>query len=642
VYLYFASDLTRAGCFDEASLAATTERHHVELAAPRLEVVADASVELSRSTVEGVVFELSSGLPSARHVRLIDQALRANRRAWLFWPAEQAIECVDDERLLSVRRHLINVKWLKRICQPVDNAVTRWHRVPTALRWIYRGEFPVRRSDIGSRLERLIAGAQPVPFKRPAESSRCWNSGVYVRTDYWKPASADDRMVRMIGQLASMTDRLVCLTTSRDGLLDGAGVHHVVMDAPRQTLGQDAIVLAPVHYVPIVKAACQAVAPSLLYDRLSAGQSVGAELSQSLQIPYIVEYLGSDAIIRDALNGATPVYAELYAKTEELALRQATVVVVQSGDLKEELISRGIDANRVLVSATGSDIGAKLSAIATAQAEGADRAAIQTGDSYKDRVQNQWNENPVGSHYVRQSQPRTLDWFLEVERHRYGVYAPWMPAVMEFAKHSGRDVLEIGGGLGTDLAQFARNGARVTDLDLAAGHLRLAEENFRLRGLSGRFIHRDAESLPFDDRSFDVVYSNGVLHHTPNTATVVGEIYRVLRPGGRAIIMLYAENSLHYWRKLVWRSGVRDGLLDQMSMGEIMSRQVERSANETRPLVKVYTKPRAARLFRNFECVEILQRQLQPQELPGGLKWTVSTAERLLGWNLIIKARKPQ
>jgi hypothetical protein len=99
---------------------------------------------------------------------------------------------------------------------------------------------------------------------------------------------------------------------------------------------------------------------------------------------------------------------------------------------------------------------------------------------------------------------------------------------------------------------------------------------------------------------------------------------------------------LHYWRKLVWRSGVRDGLLDHVSMGEIMSRQVERSATETRPLVKVYTKPRAARLFKNFECVDILQRQLQPQELPAGLKWTVSATERLLGWNLIIKARKPQ
>ena len=53
------------------------------------------------------------------------------------------------------------------------------------------------------------------------------------------------------------------------------------------------------------------------------------------------------------------------------------------------------------------------------------------------------------------TQPHTLEWFLEVERYRYGVYAPWMPEAMEFARHAGEEVLEIGGGMGTDLAQFA-------------------------------------------------------------------------------------------------------------------------------------------------------------------------------------------
>ena len=641
MFLYFTSDLNRAGVFDEASLAASTERHHIELAAPPLGAVADASTELSRSAAEGVVFELSSGLPSERHLRLIDHVLRAGRRAWLFWPAEQAVECVDDERLYSLRRHLNAVKWLERICRPVDSALTRWHRVPTALRWIYRGEFPVRRSDIGSRLDLLIAGAQPVPLARPAAGlARCWNTGVYLRTDYWNAASSDDRMVSVVGQLASLTNGIVCLTACRDGLLDGAGVHQVVMDAPRLISGQDAIVLAPLHYAPIVKAACLAVAPSLLYDRLSAGQSVGAELSQSLRIAYVVEYPGSDVVTREALNGATPSYPELYAKTEELALRQATIVVVRSAELKAELVSRGIDADRVLVSTSESELGAKLSAIVVAQAPCAERAAIRTGDAYKDRVQNQWNENPVGSHHARESQPRTIDWFLEVERHRYGVYAPWMPDVMEFATHAGQRVLEIGGGTGTDLAQFAKHGADVTDVDLAAGHLQLAEENFRLRGLSGRFIHHDAESLPFDNDSFDVVYSNGVLHHTPNTAAVVREIHRVLRPGGRAIVMLYAENSLHYWRKLVWLSGVKEGLLEKVSMGEIMSRSVERSANDARPLVKVYTKRRAEALFRDFNRVEVLQRQLNPEELPAALRWTLPSSERWLGWNLIVKATK--
>jgi ubiquinone/menaquinone biosynthesis C-methylase UbiE len=623
------------GVFEDASLAATTERHHLDLAPPQLEAVADAAAAFARAAAEGAVVELSSGLPSERHLHVIDRVLRSGRRAWLFWPAEQALECVDDERLNSLRTHLQRVKWLKRICVPVDQAVIRWNRVPTALRWIYRGEFPVRRSDILIKLTLLTMRAQPLPFASAA------GIGLYMRTDYWNSGPDDGRMHCVVSALAAMSERVVCMTPHRDELLDRSGVQQVVMDPPRQSVGEDAIVLAPTHYLPIVKAACQALRPVYLYDRGTAAQSVGAELSQLLGIPYVFEYRGAGAVVREALNAAAaPFYPELYSQAEELALRQASViVVVGSSNLKDELIARGIDVSRVLVVPDEAAVGSRLRGFVDAQRERAEQAAsIETGDSYKDQVQNQWNQNPVGSQHARKSQPHTLDWFLEVERHRYGAYAPWMPDMMEFAKHSGRDVLEIGGGMGTDLAQFARNGARVTDIDLAAGHLRLAEENFHLRGLSGRFIHHDAESLPFEDHSFDVVYSNGVLHHTPNTTTVVGEIRRVLRPGGRAIIMLYAEESLYYWRKVVWRSGVKEGLLDRVSMGEIMSRQVERSANDARPLVKVYTRRRATRLFQDFEHVEIFQRQLEPQELPDGLKWTRSFAEERLGWNLIIKA----
>ncbi len=142
------------------------------------------------------------------------------------------------------------------------------------------------------------------------------------------------------------------------------------------------------------------------------------------------------------------------------------------------------------------------------------------------------------------------------------------------------------------------------------------------------------------DGSFDLVYSNGVLHHTPNTAAMVREIHRVLRPGGRAIVMVYAENSLHYWRNLVWTIGVKERLLEEVSMGDIMSRSVERSANEARPLVKVYTKPRLRALFKGFDRVEISQHQLLAEELPRPLKWATTFAERVLGWNLIVKATR--
>lgn len=268
---------------------------------------------------------------------------------------------------------------------------------------------------------------------------------------------------------------------------------------------------------------------------------------------------------------------------------------------------------------------------------------IATGDAFKDQTQEQWNKDPAGSHYVKDAAPHTLEWFLEVERYRYDDYAPWMKETMEFDRHGGKQVLEIGGGIGTDLAQFAQGGSIVTDVDLSAGHLALAQENFRLRGLNGRFIHHDAERLPFDDASFDVVYSNGVIHHTPNTAQVVDEIHRVLRPGGKAIIMVYAENSLHYWRELVGKIGVGHGLLGDYSMGEIMSRSVELSPNSrARPLVKVYTPRRARNLFDKFTRVSIVQRQLTAPELPRQLSWIpLPVAGRLWGWNLVVKAVKP-
>ncbi len=269
-------------------------------------------------------------------------------------------------------------------------------------------------------------------------------------------------------------------------------------------------------------------------------------------------------------------------------------------------------------------------------------SVIETGDRYKNEVQNQWNEDACGSHYVKGAQPGTLEWYKEAEAYRYGTYAPWMPELMEFARHRGHKVLEVGAGLGTDLAQFASNGALCTDLDLSRGHLEHAQRNFALRGLSARFVHHDAEEMPFEDGEFDVVYSNGVIHHTPNTTKLVGEIYRVLKPGGRAIIMVYAEQSWHYWRKIAFDLGLRGRELKKSSIGEIMSRHVELSEHGQKPLVKVYTRRRLTQMFAAFKDITIYKRQLLPEELPLLLqKIPIDYLQRLMGWNLILKARKP-
>jgi hypothetical protein len=91
-------------------------------------------------------------------------------------------------------------------------------------------------------------------------------------------------------------------------------------------------------------------------------------------------------------------------------------------------------------------------------------AKLQTGEVYKDEVKNQWDQDACGSHYVEYVAPDTLEWFLEAERYRYAINAPWMFDVLEFDRHAGEHILEIGGGMGTDHAQFAKAGI-MYDLD---------------------------------------------------------------------------------------------------------------------------------------------------------------------------------
>jgi hypothetical protein len=121
----------------------------------------------------------------------------------------------------------------------------------------------------------------------------------------------------------------------------------------------------------------------------------------------------------------------------------------------------------------------------------------------------------------------------------------------------------------------------------------------------------------------------------------VAEILRVLKPGGRVIAMFYAENSLQYWRNLVWHFGLKSGDLSSRSMADIMSRNVERTGNDARPLVKVYTKSRLRTLFKDFRDIQIVQRQIAPELVPRRLKRFTDVIEKLAGWNLIVKATKP-
>jgi ubiquinone/menaquinone biosynthesis C-methylase UbiE len=263
----------------------------------------------------------------------------------------------------------------------------------------------------------------------------------------------------------------------------------------------------------------------------------------------------------------------------------------------------------------------------------------------KQRARDQWSHDPCGAEYDREHELGTREFFESIERHRYSEYAPWMPATMGFDQFPGAQLLEIGCGMGSDLVQFARGGAHCTGIDLTPRSIEITRHRFSLFGLEGNFILSDGERLPFESESFDIVYSNGVLHHTPDTAGAISEVHRVLRIGGLAKVMLYHRNSLNYWVEIVLRRGLLGAeFLRGRSAEDIMSRVVEHSEHDAQPLVKVYSRKEAQELFSMFTDVKIEVDQLLRPELrfisPLVSEKMFRRLQNRIGWNVVVTARK--
>jgi ubiquinone/menaquinone biosynthesis C-methylase UbiE len=160
------------------------------------------------------------------------------------------------------------------------------------------------------------------------------------------------------------------------------------------------------------------------------------------------------------------------------------------------------------------------------------------------QVRSFWNTEACGTHFVS-AEPGTPEFYEQYRRFRYET--EWhIPEIVPFQDGKDKHVLEIGCGNGADGVMWAQHGASYTGVDLTDAAVVAARKHFDVLGLPGRFEIQNAEKLTFTDESFDFVYSHGVLHHTRNPQRAFAEVYRVLKPGGRAILMLYHKSSFNY------------------------------------------------------------------------------------------------
>ena len=143
---------------------------------------------------------------------------------------------------------------------------------------------------------------------------------------------------------------------------------------------------------------------------------------------------------------------------------------------------------------------------------------------------------------VTRHPPGSPGFFADLEQYHFEKLHH-LPRLIPFGAYRGRRVLEVGCGAGTDLVRFARNGARVTGVDMAASAIRLASGNFAVEGLTAALLIADGEALPFASRSFDLVYAHGVVQYTSSDRALVRECRRVLKPGGLAIFQVYNRIS---------------------------------------------------------------------------------------------------
>ena len=227
------------------------------------------------------------------------------------------------------------------------------------------------------------------------------------------------------------------------------------------------------------------------------------------------------------------------------------------------------------------------------------------------------------------------EYFDEIEEKKHFVE----PHILEFADFSncrGKKILEIGCGIGTAAINFIKNGAEYYGIELSNKSLEITKKRLEVYELSANlFLANAEENIDFlEENYFDIIYSFGVIHHSPNPDKIIKNIYKYLKPEGTLKLMLYAENS---WKKI---------LIDEYEQ--------QYEAQNNCPLAYTYTNDNVFELLKDFKNININQTHIFPYKIEPYKNniyvkedWFECMPEKLfkilekkLGWHLCIKCNK--
>jgi 2-polyprenyl-3-methyl-5-hydroxy-6-metoxy-1,4-benzoquinol methylase len=248
-----------------------------------------------------------------------------------------------------------------------------------------------------------------------------------------------------------------------------------------------------------------------------------------------------------------------------------------------------------------------------------------------EEIRKYWNEH-IHDLEIAKHPAGTKGFFDDLDEYRFDKLR-YLPKVVDFNSYKGKRLLEIGCGVGIDLVRFLKCGAIVTGVDLSETAISLAKNNVELNGLKADLRIMNGEGLGFDDNCFEVVYAHGVLQYTAHAETMVDEIYRILKPGGEAIIMVYNKYS---WLNF---------------LSKLMKVDLE---HEDAPILKKYSIPEFKRMLGKFSKVEIIPERFPVEtRLHHGVKALLYNKVfvgffnalprplvRPLGWHIMAKAIK--